>query len=66
MTPDGTPYRGFKVSIGGVTDPSTIKRTYEDIEAIFRSNEATFKTFEEKTPAGTFKSYVVETTKGAF
>jgi len=49
------------VTIGGVTDPETIKRSYEDIEAIFKSNELKFKTYEEKTPDGKFKSYIVET-----
>lgn len=61
MTPDGTPYHGFKVSIGGIQDPATIKRTYDDIEKIFKSNEVNFKTHEEHTPSGTFKSYTVST-----
>ncbi len=60
MMPDGTAYRGFKVTIGGITDPATIKRTYDDIEAIFKSNQTKFKIHEEHTPAGTFKSYSVE------
>lgn len=60
-TPDGTPYVGFKVTIGGVTDPASIERTYEDIERILHSNQQPYKVFEEKTEYGTFKSYTVET-----
>jgi len=48
------------VTIGGVTDPSEIKRTYDDIEAIFKSNQTNYKIYEEHTPNGTFKSYTVE------
>ena len=61
ISPDGTPYRGFKVTIGGIQDPSQIKRTYDDIEAIFKSHEVNFKTHEERDVEGHFKSYSVET-----
>ena len=60
-TPGGTPYRGFKVSIGGIQDPAQIKRTYDDIEKIIGGNNLPFKTYEEKTSTGTFLSYRVET-----
>ena len=60
MTPDGTPYHGFKVSIGGITDPSEVVRTYADIEAILHKNQVPFKTHEESHSDGTFKSYTVE------
>ena len=59
-TPDGTPYRGFKVSIGGVSDPSSVERTYADIEKILGRDKVSFKTHEETTPSGTFKSYSIE------
>lgn len=59
--PFGTEINGFKVSILSSTDPSTIERTYEDIERILRGNRQPFKEVEEKTPSGTFKSFVIET-----
>ena len=58
-TPLGEAYRGFKVTIGGIQ--GKVERTYADIEAILKSNEKSFKTFEEKTEHGTLKSYVVKT-----
>lgn len=61
MSPFGTEIVGFKVTIGGITDPATIQRTYEDIEKIFKSNQANFKIHEEKTPEGKFKSYSIST-----
>lgn len=60
-TPDGTPFFGVKISIGEITDPATIKRTYDDIEKIMGRNQVPFKIHEEKTAAGTFRSYSVET-----
>jgi hypothetical protein len=60
-TPFGTEFVGFIITIGGVTDPSTISRTYEDIDAIFKSNPEKFKTHEEKDGLGRFKSYAVST-----
>lgn len=60
-TPDGTPYKGFKVTIGGITDPETIKRSYEDIEKILKGSRLKYKEHEEKTPDGKFKSYSVST-----
>jgi hypothetical protein len=59
ITPDGTPYKGFKVTVGGVQ--GEVKRSYKEIEAIFKSNEVNFKTHEEHTSSGTFKSYSVST-----
>lgn len=47
------------MTIGGITDPSQIQRTYDDIEAIFHKNQIEFHTHEERTNAGTFKSYSV-------
>ena len=38
-----------------------MKRTYDDIEAIFKSNHETYKSYEESNPDGSFKSYLVET-----
>ena len=60
MTPDGTPYRGFKVTIGGIQDPAEIKRSYEDIERILKGNNHPYREYETKTDQGTFKSFVVE------
>jgi hypothetical protein len=61
VTPDGTPYKGFKVSIGGIQDPSEVRRTYDDVEAILHKNQVEYKVHEERTPQGTFKSYSVST-----
>ena len=60
MTPGGILYKGFKVSIGGIQNPAQVERTYEDIEKIIRGNNLPFKTHEEKTSTGTFRSYIVE------
>lgn len=57
-TPDGTPYKGFKVTIGGSPNP---ERTYDDIEKILGKNNVSYKTHEERNPNGTFKSYSVST-----
>lgn len=59
MSPFGTEFVGFKVTIGGVTDPASIQRTYDDIEKILRREP--YKIHEEKTSNGTFRSYTVET-----
>lgn len=60
-TPSGEQYSGFKITIGGITDPSTVVRTYEDIERILHENQKPFAIHEEHTAAGTFKSYSVST-----
>lgn len=60
-TPYGTSYIGFKVTIGEILDPSVIQRTYDDIEAILKSNKTPYRVHEERTERGTFKSYSVET-----
>ena len=60
-TPYGSEINGFKVTIGGIQDPAEIKRSYDDIERIFKSNEKTFKVTEEHNPNGTFKTYTAET-----
>ena len=61
MTPSGEEFTGISVTIGGVTDPSEVKRTYDDIEAIFKSNEQTFKTHETDDAMGHFRTYTVST-----
>jgi hypothetical protein len=60
-TLDGVEVNGFKVTIGGITDPASIERSYEDIERIFKSNESKFRVEEETTQDGKFKKYVVQT-----
>lgn len=60
-TPDGTPYHGFKVSIGGITDPAAVLRTYDDIEKILHQNKVPYIEHEEHTPEGKFKSYSITT-----
>ena len=60
-TPSGTPFHGFKITVGGTLDPESVVRTYEDIEKIFKANSAKYKVHEEKRPDGKFKSYTVET-----
>ena len=59
-TPSGEPYRGFVVSVGGITDPASIERTYNDIDKIFKSNPGTYKIKEERVD-GKFHSYSVST-----
>ena len=60
-TPDGTDFVGFIISVGGVTDPAEIQRTYEDIEKIFKSQPDKFITHEERDKDGHFLSYSVST-----
>ena len=60
-TPDGADFVGFIITVGGITDPASIQRTYEDIDKIFKSNPESFNTHEVKDENGKFKSYVVET-----
>jgi len=60
-TPDGTPYRGFKVSVGGGKTKAEIERTYEDIYKIFKSNPGDYKIHEERDEKGQLKSYTVTT-----
>ena len=52
---------GFKVTIGSVSDPALVKRTYDDIDAIFKSNPGDYKVEEERDSNGHFKSYIVST-----
>lgn len=58
-TPGGIPYKGFKITLGGVSNPD-VKRTYEDIVAILHSQQQPYKEFETKTKEGKFKSFVIE------
>ena len=60
-TPGGVDFVGFIITVGGITDPAEIQRTYEDIDAIFKSRPDTFKTHEERDEFGHFKSYSVST-----
>jgi len=60
-TPFGTPYVGFKVTIGGVLEDWQVTRTYDDIAKIVKSDPSTFKVVEERTPDGKFKSFSVST-----
>lgn len=59
--PSGEEYFGIKVSIGKITDPSSVRRTYEDIEAILGRNKVDYKTHEVRTDAGLFRSYTIST-----
>ena len=61
LTPHGEEINGFKVYLSKATDPATITRSYADIEHILKANEASYRTSEEHTPEGTFKSYIVQT-----
>ena len=60
-TPFGTEFVGFIITIGGITDPASIQRTYEDIDAIFKAHPEEYKVYEEKDSLGHFKSYAVST-----
>lgn len=61
LSPSGIEFNGVEITIGGISDPGAIKRTYDDIEKILRGNKQSYKEVETKTEAGTFKSYVIET-----
>jgi len=60
-SPFGNRVDGFRVTVGGALDPSTVKRTYEDIERILHENKVEYVTHEETRPDGRFKSYSVST-----
>ena len=60
-TPFGEEVNGFKVTIGGVLNPEDIKRTYEDIDKVFKSNPGKHKVHDEHDENGKFKSFIVET-----
>lgn len=60
-TPSGEEYFGVKVTIGGVLDPSEVKRSYDDIEAILHENKVSYKEHLDLTDKGTFKSYSIKT-----
>jgi len=49
------------VTIGGISDPALVERTYKDIDAIFKSNPDNYKVHEERYPDGKFKQFTVET-----
>jgi hypothetical protein len=61
LTPSGEAYFGIKVTTGPWFQASEAVRTYEDVEKILHSNGSQFKIHEERTEAGLFRSYVVET-----
>mgnify|MGYP001612338364 CR=1 FL=1 len=60
-SPFGGEFVGIKVTIGGIKDPSMIKRTYDDVDKIFKSNPEEFYVEEEKTSDGKFKAFHVST-----
>ena len=62
VSPFGTEYIGFKVTIGEVSDPAAVERTYEDIDKIFKANPGSYHVEEERTSEGKFKSFSVSTT----
>ena len=51
----------MRITVGGIANPALIKRTYDDIEQILRSNQILYKETETHTEAGTFKSFSIET-----
>ena len=51
---------GVQISIGGISNPADVQRTYEDIERILHSNKQPYKEVETRTEQGTFKSFVIE------
>ena len=61
ISPSGVEYTGFSITLGGITDPVSIERSYEDIEKILHQNKVEYKIHEEHKPDGTFKSYMVQT-----
>ena len=61
LSPCGEEFTGFSVTIGEITDPAEIARTYLDIDAIFKSNPSTYKVTESNYHDGTFKSFEVST-----
>ena len=59
MTPSGEIVQGFSVTIGGITDPSTIERRYDDVARILRGNVHPAKVTEERDSQGRFRKFVV-------
>jgi len=51
----------WKISSLPASRPEFNKRTFEDIDRIFKARPENYKTTEERNPDGTFKSYTVET-----
>lgn len=60
-TPSGVPFVGIKITIGSILDPASVKRTYDDIEAILGWNKVDYETHYELREGGKFKSYTIET-----
>lgn len=60
ISPFGTEFVGFRVTLGGISNPALLNRTYDDIEKILGLHNQKFKTHEESNPDGTFRSYTVE------
>ena len=60
VSPFGHEFIGVTIRIGEVTDPAKIKRTYEDIRSILRSEASTWKELETKDENGNFKSLTIE------
>lgn len=58
-TPFGDEFNGFIVTIGGVTDPASIHRNYEDVDRIIKSDPETYIIHEERDEQGRFKSYSI-------
>lgn len=61
VTPSGEEYTGFSITIGGITDPADIKRSYDDIERILHVSNIPYQTHEVDTADGKFCSYSVST-----
>lgn len=61
VSPGGEEYLGFSVTLGGITDPASIERSYKDIDRIFKANPGSYSVKEERDAEGKFKSFIVET-----
>ena len=60
-SPNGEDFTGFIITIGEITNPASIQRSYEDINKIFKANPGNYKVSEHRDSEGHFKSFSVET-----
>ncbi len=49
------------MTLGGITDPGLIERSYEDLNKILKSNPDNYKVTETRDENGKFESFIVET-----
>jgi hypothetical protein len=56
---DGIPC--VKITIGVAADPASVRRTYDDIDRIFKADPDKFDVYQGVTAEGKFKEFIVST-----